>query len=86
MIQSTPAQAKLWIDGRENGLTPQQLVLTKKTHRIELQKEAYEPFDGYIAPRPRSLLVHILSLGFTFFYEMDVFNSSYTFPMNPIAN
>jgi hypothetical protein len=85
MIKSIPSEAKLWVDGSDQGLTPQQLVLEKKTHRIELQKEAYEPFDGYIAPRPRNLLTHIFSLGFTLYYEMDVFDRSYTIPLKEVT-
>ncbi len=83
-IHSIPAEATLLIDRGEKGVTPREVVLVKKTHRIELRKQGYEPFQGYIAPRPRSLLTHLFSLGFTL-YDPDVLESSYTFRLKKAA-
>ncbi len=73
------------MDGVCVGQTPTKaILLSKATHRITLRKMGYEEFTTYIAPRPRGLLFHLLTLGMMINTpEQDALDCTYQFELHP---
>jgi formylglycine-generating enzyme required for sulfatase activity len=51
-IQSEPANAEIWVDGRRAGNTPSTLRLTALDHRIEVRQPGFATRSAEITPRP----------------------------------
>ena len=47
----TPADAKLYINGRLRGAAKQTVQLSARTHRIEIRKEGYVDYETRVTPR-----------------------------------
>lgn len=82
---SVPSGAEIIVDGEHLGQTPiNGAMLSKATHRVTLRKAGYDEVTSYIAPRPRNLFVHLLTLGLlSNSAEFDTLQSSYKFELQP---
>ena len=49
-VQGEPNGAQLFIDGVDQGRTPQSLELSATEHRIEVRKEGWAPYTGTVTP------------------------------------
>ena len=82
-LESVPTGANLYIDGKFVGNTPVKISISKATHRITLKHNDYKDLTKYIAPRPRSMVTHALTLGLTMYGEFDTLKSRYVFELIP---
>lgn len=51
-VQGEPADAELWVDGKQRGRTPQSFDLSAIEHRIEVRKAGFQPFTAAVTPAP----------------------------------
>ena len=51
-VQSDPASAEVWVDGRREGVTPTRLTLSAIEHTIEVKQAGYATASSRITPRP----------------------------------
>jgi predicted component of type VI protein secretion system len=83
-FESVPTGANLYIDGKRVGNTPVNISISKATHRITLKHSGYKDLTKYIAPRPRSVVTHLLTLGLTMQGDFDTLESRYVFELTPL--
>ncbi|HEY8520212.1 MAG TPA: PEGA domain-containing protein [Gammaproteobacteria bacterium] len=51
-VQSEPAGAEVWVDGRREAATPAKLTLSAVEHEIEVRLDGHAPRSQKITPRP----------------------------------
>jgi hypothetical protein len=83
-FESIPTGADLYVNGELAGRTPVEVSISKATHRITLKRSGCKDLTTYIAPHPRSMFTHMLTLGLTLQGEFDTLESRYVFELTPL--
>jgi len=82
-FESVPTGADLYVDGELAGRTPVDISISKATHRITLKRSGFKDLTRYVAPLPRSVFTHVLTLGLTQQGEFDTLKRRYVFELTP---
>jgi hypothetical protein len=88
-IRSEPDGARVYVDGDYRGETPLTIELEKRTHRVRLEKEGFEPRTSHVSVKTNDdplvfwFIGQIATLGM--YDDKYGFEESYTYPLAPVS-
>ena len=51
-VRSDPPDAEIWVDGEQQGVTPNELTLSALSHQIEIRLSGFAEQAREVTPRP----------------------------------